>query len=181
MTADYDIHFKGPATGFITIEAESMAEAEKEFLEQYYCDPAVLTNYAGFRERMIKVTEILRADGSNVEVWKPKKFKKFIYTVTWNDGNGSYGTVVYRNSPSALRGAIGFIAEHVGGAWDEYDIDDVTKLRTLIEQGKLAEAVDYWSGTMSSLGIEVRKCQAHSDEPVPDMRWPNAAEEEEDE
>lgn len=86
--------------------------------------------------------------------------------------NDTYAFVGKRAYEAALLQALWLLAEYADGNWDEYDDRDVHKLRTRIEAGQYAEAVEQWNA-MSTLQLVIEDTNSYSIKSVekPDFKW----------
>jgi hypothetical protein len=89
-----------------------------------------------------------------------------------SEHNDTYAFVGKRAYDAALLQALRLLAEYADGNWDEYDDRDVHKLRTRIEAGQYAEAVEQWNA-MSTLQLVIEDTNSYSIKSVekPGFKW----------
>lgn len=97
-----------------------------------------------------------------------------------NTGDDINQTYVCRTIEVARCRAIHLISEWAEGEWDNYDEEDVTKLRGLVTSGLLSEAIEHWNG-MSTMQLAVKE-EEIQDGPaeLPNITWPGDDEDEVD-
>lgn len=87
-------------------------------------------------------------------------------------GPDNWKVLVCENLTSLDRHVREAIDEYVQGNWDEYDIDDVNKLRNTMEHSSGLHVIDVWNAMSSLKMVAEESTVRQTPKKIAEIRWP---------